>query len=322
LDETLEKMTGLLPAIIVLLQLTRAQLGKDVYVERMEVVNGEVKHYDKQVPVKDSIAKFEAQLDVPMDGSLAWEDYPKVSEDDYDLEGDISCLKRVESWRKANLSEISPLDPFSFREPTKGELKLHKHLFFALKKGRAECVKLLVNYGSNASFVLDGSTPLVTAAHIGLIDQLQYLVRHASKENKKHHLKEASSASVVGKQYQEWLNTPREARAVGKLTAVAETPLYAACHNGNLEAVNILLAQGADPNMPIVIKKSHVDTPLKVAVMTKRLDIAQALIKKEADVNLVTNTAGENGPTTALLLAAFVGKKSLVRLLIKKGRSP
>jgi hypothetical protein len=80
---------------IVALQLVHAQRGADVFVERMEVVNGLVTHYDKPKPIQDTAARFVAHTHVPMQASNGWEDWDEGSEASND-QGDLECVRRAE----------------------------------------------------------------------------------------------------------------------------------------------------------------------------------------------------------------------------------
>ena len=61
-----------------------------------------------------------------------------------------------------------------------------------------------------------------------------------------------------------------------------DTPLVVAATTGNLEMVKVLLEAGANPNIPV----SEGITSLLVAVEHDRADIAELLLKHEADPNL------------------------------------
>jgi ankyrin repeat protein len=95
------------------------------------------------------------------------------------------------------------------------------------------------------------------------------------------------------------------------------TPLYNACFGDRLDAVELLLARGADPN-----KRMHYRSPVDgrvkkdvVALMFARSErVAAALLAAGADVN-----AQDHRGRTALFTAVLAGTVEQVKLLIQAG---
>jgi ankyrin repeat protein len=89
-------------------------------------------------------------------------------------------------------------------------------------------------------------------------------------------------------------------------------PLGLACFFGQLEAVILLLARGADVAKPA--ENSSLVTPLHSAVAAGRADIAALLLDHGAPVD-----ARQQGGFTALMSAALRGDDALVDLLLAHG---
>lgn len=90
------------------------------------------------------------------------------------------------------------------------------------------------------------------------------------------------------------------------------TPLGLAAFFGSLAAAQTLLAQGADPN--IASRNAMRVAPLHSAVAAERLDIAEALLARGADVNAV-----QADDFTPLHEAAQNGQVPMIELLLKHG---
>jgi ankyrin repeat protein len=94
------------------------------------------------------------------------------------------------------------------------------------------------------------------------------------------------------------------------------TPLFVACHTGNIDAVNTLLLAGSNINHYDI----HGFTPLYYAIKKSHIDIVKLLLDKGAKVNkLIKN---KNGQTYSLLDFAIRAKKlkyqSQIIVLLKK----
>lgn len=101
----------------------------------------------------------------------------------------------------------------------------------------------------------------------------------------------------------------------GQVNAVANdgfSPLGLASFFGQVEAVEVLLENGAEVNSPS--KNSQTVTPLHSAAAGQHLTIARRLIERGADVN-----ARQAGDFTPLHAAAQNGQVELVELLLMNG---
>jgi ankyrin repeat protein len=92
------------------------------------------------------------------------------------------------------------------------------------------------------------------------------------------------------------------------------TPLILAAYNGQAEAVDVLIAAGADPCKP----DANQGNTAQMGVAFKGNDaIATRLLREKCDVN-ARNHAGQ----TALMMAALFGRAAQIDLLIAAGADP
>ena len=93
-------------------------------------------------------------------------------------------------------------------------------------------------------------------------------------------------------------------------TNTGDVPLHAACHAGNLAAIDMLVEGGADANQ----QNHRGDTPLHYACRAGHVDAVAALIDMKAELN----HRGAHG-ATALLLAMVHHQHEVVKLLVMAG---
>lgn len=95
------------------------------------------------------------------------------------------------------------------------------------------------------------------------------------------------------------------------------SPLHEAAGNGELEAVNALLASGVQ----VDLRTRHFETPLMRAAYRGRLEIVSTLIRAGADVDAQRrpNSVHNFGKATPLSLAARVGHFRVCRTLLEAG---
>ena len=94
---------------------------------------------------------------------------------------------------------------------------------------------------------------------------------------------------------------------VNEANDLGATPLWAACQNGSIEMVRLLLDAGANPN-PALLSG---ETPLMVAARAGKTEIVKMLLAKKADPN---KTATRK--QTALMWAVAQKHSDVVKLLI------
>lgn len=102
-----------------------------------------------------------------------------------------------------------------------------------------------------------------------------------------------------------WPNTTVEVR-----TSTDESPLMFAALNGQLELARLLISRGADVNKPGW-------APLHYAATRGHLALMNLLLEQHAYID----ASSPNG-TTPLMMAAFYGTASAVKLLLEAGADP
>ena len=157
-----------------------------------------------------------------------------------------------------------------------GETPLHH----ALQQRSPQMVAYLITRGADVNQRdRDGWTPMMTAVYGDDAADVKVLAAHGGDPN-------AVSAQNL-------------------------TPLGIAAQYGKNAAALALLEVGADPGRPT---GDAGYTPLMLATANHAQDLAQALIKKGADVN-----AHNSGGVTALMIAAANGRADMVELLVRAG---
>lgn len=97
--------------------------------------------------------------------------------------------------------------------------------------------------------------------------------------------------------------------AIDTLNPAGHAALTLAVYHAQTEAVETLLALGANPNMA-----GPDGTPLMAAAIKGHVDIARMLLSNNADPNVTDSRA-----TTALMLASMAQHEEMVRLLLENG---
>ncbi|YCM43088.1 ankyrin repeat domain-containing protein [Verrucomicrobiaceae bacterium 227] len=102
----------------------------------------------------------------------------------------------------------------------------------------------------------------------------------------------------------------QEERALNEPNRYGVRPLSIACEQGNLELVEILLENKADPNAA----QAGNETPLMTAARTGKVEIVKRLVAAGARIN-----EKEHQEQTALMWAAAEGHVGVVKFLLEKG---
>ena len=156
-------------------------------------------------------------------------------------------------------------------------------LLRATGNGHSDAVKLLLEQRANPNTAYNpsGITPLMLAAADGNTNIAGMLLAHGARMD----LEDNSR----------------------------ETALFKAVNRDKTDAVQLLLARGANPNE----RQDGYPLLFRVITKTSNPDILAAFLKAKADVN-----AANSGDYTALHLAAIYGRKDLVEMLLAAGADP
>ena len=219
---------------------------------------------------------------------------------------------------------------------------------FAAQQGDLDSARLLAAAGADISAPgPDGRSPLLIAsaggheplaifllgkgANPNAADRLGLTALHyAATAGKLELIKRllAAEANPNSRAIRERANSgPKSTVDYPPVSIVGATPLVLAAEAGNAEAVRLLAANGADPQL----STNEKTTPLIVAAgagvyQDLANDQAQEEWKRRhfetgkvlADLGIDVNAKGENG-WTALHAATYMGLDSLIQLLVEKG---
>jgi ankyrin repeat protein len=200
----------------------------------------------------------------------------------------------------------------NFKDEFFKDTALHK----ACSAGHLEVVELLIERGADM-LLLNGVdfTPLHLAARDGRLGVVQLLLAKIESipERLLNDAIHVASMSVSGSEIIVRALDDYRTKQVRPSTDSLESAngiLLEASENGDIEAVQKSLADGADPN----IKDGRGMRPLLWAALRGHLEIVKTLLEKGADIN-GTNTA----EWTSLMEAAMEGHLDVVRFLIDQG---
>ena len=180
-------------------------------------------------------------------------------------------------------------------------------LHYAIKEGKTEIVKLLIERGADLQAVSRwGVTPLCLAIEKGDWEVIELL--------RDRQVPEDLGALLAAKQWSQ-----AQTMVENQPGEIAKKPLllHYFVKQGLVEATAWLLGRGVDleTKTKYQIDDFVIDlTPLQVAIVMERVEIARLLIEAGADVN--TKTIGEL-EATALHGAALMGNLDLIRLLVE-----
>ena len=153
-------------------------------------------------------------------------------------------------------------------------------------------------------------SPIMDALYHGRADEAQRLLAEAGQATLNVH--EAAAMGAVERLEQLLDQNPADVNA---WSADGFQPLQLAAFFGRPEAVELLLARGAEVSTP-ARHQFHV-TALHAALAGPTPDVARTLIAAGADLN-----ARQQGGVTPLQEAAANGALDLVRVLLDRGADP
>lgn len=182
-------------------------------------------------------------------------------------------------------------------------------LFDAIQKGNVDQVTRLLDgdpalLGARRS----GVSPVLTAVYYRQPAVVRILVERGTMLD----LFEASAVGDVGRLRELLAEDTARANAVA---SDGFTPLGLAAFFGHADAAQLLLASGADPNLPA--QNATKVAPLHSAVAGGKFEIVRMLLANGADVH-----ARQDLGLTALHGAAFEGTEEIIRLLLDHGADP
>lgn len=178
-------------------------------------------------------------------------------------------------------------------------------LMTAARTGNAQVVKLLLSRGAdaNASERYQGQTPLMWAAAGLFPDVVRVLIEVGADVRARSQVRRRRIGTELG---------GYNAAAAREIDKGGYTPLLFAAQQGNLEAVKLLLAAGADVNDTAPEGTSA----LVVAAHSGHGAVGAYLLERGAD----PNAAGAG--YTAIHAAVLRGEVDLVKLLLARGANP
>lgn len=209
-------------------------------------------------------------------------------------------------------------------------------LLDAVRSGDQQAVRsLLEQHADVTATQTDGTTPLAWAVHQDDLEIADLLIRAGSTVN---------AANDYGITPLSLACVNRSTAMVEKLLQAAanpnisdptgETPLMACARTGNVDAVKLMIAHGADVNLK---ETQREQTALMMAVAEKHAEVVRALVDSGADVNARSRISTLDPPVrsptyfpdvhfptttggfTPLLFAAQQGDIESARILLEAG---
>lgn len=198
-------------------------------------------------------------------------------------------------------------------------------LHFAVREGHTEVVECLLEHGADASSITGVSwqdSPFQKAKDRGYSPLAELIERHIQQEPHSHSISESLSgssaeynlftASAVGDDEFVRDILSNDSSKVNTLDASGRSALYYASKNGHESIVQILLQNGAYPNLPE--KDAPGGASLHASVSANHLSIVKMLLDYGADPNAEVEASGN-----ALYIAMRNGHQELVDALCSAG---
>mmetsp|Transcript_25903 Transcript_25903/g.81109 ORF Transcript_25903/g.81109 Transcript_25903/m.81109 type:complete len:511 (-) Transcript_25903:40-1572(-) len=171
-------------------------------------------------------------------------------------------------------------------------------LYYAAGKGHLAVVELLHEWGCNLDRgCADGTTPLSHACVNSHVEMCEYLLEHGANVGPyevlmdKYGIEAFNRACSMGlkslaKKIYKAASEQLRARMLEVRTLHGVTPLYSAALSGNLETVQWLLKQGADPNK----RTAHGASPLHAACQRSVANVVRKMLEHGANPLIVSKS--------------------------------
>jgi ankyrin repeat protein len=196
--------------------------------------------------------------------------------------------------------------------------------------GHVPVVEALIAADSRVEYARreDGLTALLVACERGHVDVVRILLREGADPNQAFTDENAHSPLILASirgfvQIVDELisaganvNYARPTGNIEKRFIPGCTAILAACQNGHVDVVRILLRAGADPNQAYT--DEYAESPLIKASLKGFVQIVDELISAGANVNY----ARPNDGCTSLMYATQTGFVDVVRSLLAAGADP
>ncbi|GIL71711.1 hypothetical protein Vretimale_854 [Volvox reticuliferus] len=192
-------------------------------------------------------------------------------------------------------------------------------LLIAVENNHLGLLRVLLEAGANPNLPdTNGCTPLIAACTDGHLDMARVLLEYGAKPNMQRrdgwtallgatlNRNTAMAELLLAAGAQHSVLVPP-----GELLAMESTPLMAACGEGSLELVRLLLATGADPN----VANSAGQTAVWCACRGGQAEAVQELLTAGA----VLRPRGQAAAPSALVQAAQSGNRRCVELVLEAG---
>jgi ankyrin repeat protein len=177
---------------------------------------------------------------------------------------DLDITPLLQASRYGNADMVSLLLASGARM-AEAEPKTETPLMAAARSGSVDAVKVLLDAGAdpNATEPVDNQTALMWAAAEGHLDVVQMLIDAGADPNMQSRVSELTE------------------RKNADFPSGGFAPLHWAARDGNEAMIRLLLDNGADIN----VRNGDTSTPMMLAIVNDRFDIAALLLELGADAN-------------------------------------
>ncbi|HJO93011.1 MAG TPA: ankyrin repeat domain-containing protein [Victivallales bacterium] len=186
----------------------------------------------------------------------------------------------------------------------------HMKFFMAAEKGDLNTLKLFIEAGISPN-VKDNGTALLYAVRAGKLDAVKYLINQGANVNEQTYWGTPLGIASYKGRYKIAEYLINHGAIINDDSRTGMSPLFSAAVTNKTKIVDLLLKNGADPNFEQPMTQ---DTPLIIATKKGELKNVSMLIKYGANINYQTV-----GGFTALDWALLDNKIKIVELLVNNG---